>query len=246
MTLTRSRPETCLSDLKLERVLSEEADAATLEPHLASCALCTARLGELRAEVAVLADDLTRVRPLRQRLKTAGVVAGALAAGFLAFTVYLQVRVNPLESDGRLKGQGFAVALVVKGADGSIARPSPGASVRPGDAVRFQVSTVRPGFVAILGVDSAGTVSLYYPDEGEGLLQLGEGRGQLLPGSVVLDETLGAELFVALRCDAQTPRTALVEKAKRALETAGGDVAKVQALQSGCDEDRFLVTKVKP
>lgn len=220
---------------------------------MSACAACTARLEHLRVSAASLALQLDPKRapaPVT-RLKAARTVAGlvaALAAGVLALAWWQEARVRPMESDGRLKGQGFAVTLVVKRQSGEVEHAEPGVRVSPQDAVRFVLSSRRAGYYAVLGVDAAGKVSRYYPDPeagGAALAVLGEGRGQLLAGSVILDDTLGPEVFIAVLCERDLGVKALEEAAAAAHVAAKGDVRSLPPLQAGCLEDHFLVEKVK-
>ena len=69
--------------------------------------------------------------------------------------------------------------------------------------MRFVVSTTRPGHLVILGLDAAGKVSVYSPTAT--LHPRRRGTRQAMPGSIILDDTPGAERLVALECDAHFP-----------------------------------------
>ena len=62
MTFTRSRPEGCVSDLLLDRLIAGEIVDAEARRHVESCALCSARLQKLGADAAGFAELPPRKR----------------------------------------------------------------------------------------------------------------------------------------------------------------------------------------
>src|SRR5262249_44423473 len=123
----------------------------------------------------------------------------------------------------------LALDVVVRHADGRIEALAPGGHVRAGDAVRFLVSTPRPGHLVILGLDTAGQVSVYVAD-GDGPHRIERGARQAMPGSIVLDDTPGAERLVALECDARFAVADAVDAGHRSLERAARDPRRAGAL----------------
>ena len=94
--------------------------------------------------------------------------------------------------------QGAAISLIVHveaGAEDRVLRP--GDAVQPGARLRFEVHAGRRGYVAVLGVDGAGEVTVHYPPGG--LAPAGfDPRDRLLPGAAALDATPGDERLVAV------------------------------------------------
>jgi len=77
----------------------------------------------------------------------------------------------------------------------------------PEDALRFVITSgPRESHLAVLSIDGQGAVSIFYPDPARGggppLRLSGAGRHEL-PGSVILDQTTGAERILVL----WSPRT---------------------------------------
>lgn len=100
----------------------------------------------------------------------------------------------------RIKG-GFSLgAFVKRGAAVSPARS--GEVFHPGDELRFSYTTQRGGHLALVGVDAAGVVTLYHPagPQADCSAPAAPGVKTALPGSTVLDATLGAETVVGLLC----------------------------------------------
>jgi hypothetical protein len=233
--MQRTRPESCLSDLVLDRVLAGEIPRPE---HLAGCEACGARLSALESQRGELPGQVWiagEARKVKRRLVPAGLLAAAAAAAVV------MVAVRPLEPvpAERTKG-GLSLALYARGADGRVEELLPGARVRAGDAVRFSVSTLVEGHVAVVGADAAGGVAVHAAPPAP----LPAGKGQLLEGSLILDEAVGPERFVAVLCDG-TPAAARIEAAARtALAAAGGDPRGMGELVLDCRQASFLVEKV--
>ncbi|MGZ3442151.1 MAG: hypothetical protein ACXVDD_21680 [Polyangia bacterium] len=242
------RAEGCLSDLMLDRLLAGEPVGASVEAHVAGCTECTARLGELRHERALdmpLVDELrlrpARVLPLPRRR---WLIAAPIFAAAAVLLLLLLPRFRPLPSE-RAKGSPTALVLdvVVRHGDGTVEALAPGKRVRAGDAVRFVVSTARPGHLVILGLDAAGKVSVYVAD-GANPHPIVRGAHQPMPGSIILDDTPGAERLVALECDARFPVADAVDAGRRQLDRAARDPRRVGALGlPGCAEATLTMDK---
>lgn len=243
------REEACLSDLALDRLIAGEPVGASAEAHVAACARCSERLAQFRANQdrdAVLLDELARraptapVTPLRRRvwLTTALPLFAAAAIILLLLPRLLN---GPAE---RAKGSSaLALDVVVRHADGHQEPLAPGGHVRAGDAVRFLVSTPRAGHLVILGLDTAGAVSVYVSD-GADPHQIDRGARQAMPGSVILDATPGAERLVALECDARFSVSDAVDAGRRSLARAEQDPRRVGALGlPGCMEAALTMDK---
>ena len=217
----RTRPEGCLSDLAIERLLVGEltapAERAAIDEHLASCARCRARRDELRAAPVQVPDPAfwqqAPARPVARgrarRLTGALVTAAALAAALIvALRPRDGGRTGTPPSGERVKGNGVALELVARRGD---ERPFPvfdGTVLRPGDAVRFLLTAPFAGEAALVGLDGAGRVSLYAPAPAEASWAVVAGKNTRA-GSIVLDDSPGEERFVALLCQKVPPRDAL-------------------------------------
>ena len=247
--LARQRPESCLSDLSLDRWLAGELAARPegepVRSHLRQCPACSDRLRALEQEPELLPPPATNLAvaaptPLRKaRASSIAAVTGlaALAAGVV---VFLQAR-SP-ETGLRTKGD-VQLEVVVRRPDGHSEAVMPGDAVAAGDVVRFVVSA-DGGFAFVIGLDAAGAVTPYFPTAGVPA-PLPPGRSQALPGSVVLDATLGAERFLLLHCNEATNVDLVVQAGRRALRAAGGDPRRALRLDLPCRQAGVTVEKVR-
>jgi hypothetical protein len=250
MSATSARRDGCLSDLLLDQLIAGElvgGEGDGARSHLDGCAACRTRRAELDEAVArfdseVFVEGLAAQAVRRTRgprflpMLSAGVAAVA--------ALILVVLLRPPAPDERTKGGAVTLALVVRHVDGSTERVVPGALLRPNEAIRFELTTARAGFVGVVGLDSAQVVSAYAPASGT-LPALPAGRAQLLDGSVILDNTAGAERIVAVVCAKTRSIEDVAAAAKRALARAGGDPRGVGALEIDCDQSSFVFAKAR-
>ena len=198
------RAADCASDLQLDKLLAGELtdpEANKLRSHLASCEPCGQRQLELERQASAFLQRFPepprvarKPKPPQRRWLAAGGAALAMAAG-LALWLALPAREALVRSKGSAR-LGFYVkrgAAVTRGLDGQ--------SVRPGDQLRFVITTAEPRHVAILGQDSSGQAYVYHPKLGRSA-PVGAVRELALPSSVELDDLLGSETIWAVFCDA--------------------------------------------
>lgn len=200
------------TDIELERQLAGDLPASRAFDTQATDA-DRARLGELRAEHEAFmrsVDVDNEVKRIQQRVARAApekkvwwkwlVPASALAAAAAVVLVVMrrggETTHKPDEDDIQVKGD--AVSLIVHEAtEGGSRRLASGDEVHPGDRIRFEVNALKPGFVAIVGIDGSGSVSIYYPASGNEPLAFDPGT-RVLPDAIALDDTPGDEHFYAI------------------------------------------------
>jgi hypothetical protein len=254
MSLRSSNPErrdpACLSNLALDRLVTEEASAAerqSAQRHLDSCARCRARLQDLTAAGSDFAANAPpfsapattgtparigagtpRGRARSSALLSTGCVFAAAAAAWLG------LRPQPSDDHGiRIKG-GAQLGFYVKRAD-RVFEAGEGAELRPGDELRFRYSADEPAWLAVLGIDAAHRVSQYFPSGG-GMRAISAGRDVLLPEASQLDETLGQELLLGLFCNAERDLSALRQSLRSDLDSR---------LPEGCRLERIRINKLE-
>ena len=222
-----TRTAQCLSELRLDRLLAGELTAterAAAEQHLAGCARCGGRRRQRHDQQRVFRDSWSppaaAARPAagpRRRMRQVGLAALAAAVALVAIPL---VRRAPAPETTTAKGQHWLRVFVRDGGSGAVRAATPTEPVHPGDAVRFGFDRRVTGdrYLAVLGRDAAGKVSLYFPERGEVAGRAPATADGLVPYSIVLDATLGPELLHALVCTQPVPLAPL----EQALRQAGG------------------------
>lgn len=210
-----------IKDPLLERYLAGDLDAAAkarVEELLRESEADQQRLAELRADSQAFLTqhppgqmiarfERERARALRWRLP-------ALLAPFAAAAALLLLFIEPPSGGDRgepeFTPKGLALVIHKKQGDSS-ARVEPGTVLRPGDAVRFEVKAGRRGFVAVLGRDGGGEVTVYYPYGGAESAAYEPGA-PLLPTAIELDASSGREQVYAIFGDQPFALPPIVER----------------------------------
>lgn len=237
--LRRTLPDGCLSSLALDQLVVGQLEPVRREEarvHLVGCARCRAREASLQAERVRFAEQA----PRRRRPVPAGRLRPAIAMGvglLAAAAAVLLMGRPPRDRAGRTldatraKG-GLRLEVYVKHGDQVL--PARGTVLRPGDAIRFAYAGVDGGYIAVLGRDGAGAVSLYYPAADRAApAARAEEEEEVLPGSIVLDDSPGPETIHLVHCDAPVSVATLTG----ALDRAGGLRA------AGCAVERLILDK---
>jgi len=254
LDLDETLPAGCLSDLAIDRLLAGElGDDSEAALHLVACGACAARRDAIRADAEVFHAERIAATP-RLKVVRGGATDGrdrsrwvrraapvlALAASVAVVAVMLPSR-SPPPAEGFATKGGGPLALIARTAEGKVDRILPGDPLAPGDAVRFEVKAAETSRVWILGLDAAGAVTVYVDDAA-----VQGGLARVLPGSVVLDGTLGVERIVALFCRSRLEKAAVIAAGRSALTQAGGDPAgEISVDLDGCTQSSILVRKTR-
>jgi hypothetical protein len=263
----RSRPEGCLSDLHLDRLVAGELappEEQAARVHLGGCAGCAARLAAIEAERAAFQAAppplrLTAVRQSRPapatpagRLRRARAFAPALTAALAAAAAVALVFIArppsepprdertaglPLEDPGTRSKGGGSRIGFYVARGDAVALGAPGEVVHANDRLQFTYSSADPAYFALLSIDGARKASIYFP-AGAVAAPIQPGEGVPLPSSVVLDATLGSETIYGLFCDAPVE----LEPLRAALESA----PERAPAPAGCRVDRVQIVKRTP
>ena len=231
--LSRSRSETCVSDLLLDELLVGEittAEERAAHAHLDACRACSERLQVLRRgrdPLAALLPQRAKRWPFAARV----VLGGAVAAALALFAV--RVPGSAIPDSTRTKG-GPRLGYYVK--HGAETRPGgAGETVRAGDTLIFTATAATPGFVAVLSREGPGKASVYFPS-GARAEAVAAGREVVLPVATVLDDAVGAERIYGLFCVSPEP----IEPLRSALAATG-----VLPVPQGCHVDTLALSKAR-
>lgn len=198
------------TDLELERQLAGDLPAErAFEQHATDAD--RARLAELRTEHEAFLGGIdvdNEVRRIQQRVARAApakrswwrwlVPATALAAAATLALVLLRRGDVPGTPDDDIRVKGDEIALIVHVAtDTGSRRLASGDEVVPGDKLRFEVNAAKAGYIAVVGIDGSGALTVYHPGNGTGPTAF-DPHDRLMPGAIRLDATPGDERFFAL------------------------------------------------
>lgn len=163
-----------------------------------------------------------------RRLGWGAVVGGAAAVGLVAAALVLflprarEERRDPVDL-GAVASKGSSELVVwARQENRLVALDRYGRVVHPGTEIRFILTGVPEGqaHVLVASVDGAGAVNVYYPYDGQSSAPVpGPGRWEV-PGSIILDDTLGPERVYAFFSPAPMA-TATVRSALEALARKG-------------------------
>jgi hypothetical protein len=253
----RRRGPDCASDLSLDRLALGELGAeerTALAAHLSGCADCAAanaRLAEQRAlfdrqELIpnLAADALMRAQSQRRRTwRWLVAPLGLVAASAAAFALF----VTPAP-ESRTKGEFSLSPYVLHAESASAGALHLGEPLHPGDRLQFRYNGGKAGHLAIVSVDATGEVSVYYPP-GPMTAPVEAGNDIPLTSAVELDETLGREVIIGVRCEKPTAVAEIAGALRKAVDTArlrGVSVTEPGPLGLPCAETRHLIVKQPP
>jgi hypothetical protein len=247
--LARAREDGCLSDLRLDLLLSDEMEAAAAQGargHLAGCRLCAARLAELEEdrrlyratrpalERPARQPDPVAARPRVHRWLWPIAAAATVAALFLFWprpAGHEPGEIGPGPGGTtRIKGRASIGFHVKRG--GVVSPGASGETVRAGDSLRFDYTADRAAYLVVASRDPAGRVSVYHP-AGPRAERVEPATDRLLPDSILLDDAVGTEVVYGLFCESAVEVAAV----RAALETGNAPAL------PGCQVDRLVLDK---
>jgi hypothetical protein len=264
----RCGPESCLSDLALDRLALPECtpeERERAQAHLASCRACARAADALAedrehfltgADVPALARDALaraerapRHRPWVQRWLAPALGLGLAAAGLMFWVQGDRAGLDAGGAGDSLRPKGsFALELYVKHSErAGDGRPHAGERLHPGDRVRLRL-TGGAAYAAVLAVDTTGGVSVYHPAGGT-QAAAAEPGDLPLRGAIELDDTLGTEVLLAFSCAEPVAVAALVAAVQQATDralVASDPASAVGVVKAPCDVSRYRIEKVAP
>lgn len=204
--------------LSIELYFTDELsgeDASSLESHLQQCPVCHDYLQALRRERnEFLADhpfsDLKIERPPSpwfQKLFDALANPALFPVYGLLLIVAVTVPVfffgNRAQITDEIRFKGTTGLTFLYQRDGVIEDGDKTKAYRAGDQIQIQYNSSKEQFAALLSVDSKGQISFYHPQQHSDHCSVKSPAGATLtfPGSIILDDSEGAELIIMLLSD---------------------------------------------
>ncbi len=179
-----------------------EKEKIELENHLRECSECQDYLRQLTQQKnAFLEKYPFESLPLPQTKKIISFPSKrhiyALAASFIimitgSWLFYSSRSQNTM----RIKG-GTDIRMVVKSLDGAIEERTT-ATCYPNERIQFIYSCGAQNNFMLFSIDEQGSLSTYLPAAGDSSVTLQKGAEMPLPNSILLDDYIGNELFIAI------------------------------------------------
>jgi len=258
-----------VSELAIADALAEVMDAdsrSIFEQHLSGCRVCARRLEAARAVDLAMpswsslgeGSATISLRPRRRWTwpPVVGVAVAMAAATLLAVKIPTALTgshpVADAASDFSPKGsqvesgEGFgpedlAFQVYINDAT-AVWQAKPGAEVRGGDRLGFQVRTHERGRLMVMGIDDAGALALCFPQEGEEAALINPSNDYVtLPQAVRVDDSPGRERLVAVYCP-ETFTFDAVAAAVSTLDDPGSDEP-LPTLLEGCAQQELILNK---
>lgn len=192
----------------LARVQATKSDVRPLD--VAALRRRAAQIPHVAAPVEPLPAPANRTRAWKLWMAPILLLAAASLLVALPLT-------RPAPVDPTYIGVRGGARLEVFQADGALLRPWSGEAVGAGDVLGFKVFGSAQGAV-LLGVDGTGVLSVYWPEHGDDPEPLPADGA--LPGTLVLDDAPGPEIFVVVL---DTPVGQARADAQAALQEGGPD-----------------------
>ncbi|MBN1656080.1 MAG: DUF4384 domain-containing protein [Deltaproteobacteria bacterium] len=214
-----------------------EVETRALDEHVVGCAACQAKMRQIEANLAQygpkqeafsaqLISRLSTEKPsftlFPKRVFWALSFAGAavtVVAMLISIYPGKEQTVQQQQTKVRFKGRVVMRAVAQRGTDQFVVEPN--AKLFPGDALRFIVTTSSEGYLSIFSIDSRHVIAPFYPDsdpisDPKPMVVKSAGRHEL-PGSIVLDDAIGAECIVTAFSRKPFDRGAVHERVRRSL-----------------------------
>ena len=192
-----------------------------IDQHLHQCATCQKSLdslGEVQRAYHAHVDRDHALGNIRSRASSKARLIWlqpAVAGAFGLFMVLLIVTIFPSQGPNeRLKGDSLALSFIVQ-RNGEISQPFNVKRLHALDRIQFRLTAPVGGYVHLVAIDQQGNVSVYFPHPEAQPMAFAGGSGRLLPGSIILDDTLGKERVFALVCEKPIPPSELTSQVQR-------------------------------
>lgn len=176
-----------------------------LQKHLQECPNCQAYYESLTHEKEAFLsnypfESLKLSEPKNHlpfpNLKRYYALAAAIVLLLAGSSIYYSLQKQNMD---RIKGES-GIDIVVQDLNGTINKRD-SHIYHPNEHIQILYSCTGKNDFILFGIDNKGTVSLYFPQEGDSSIGLQKGADIPLPNSILLDEYIGKELFLAFFSD---------------------------------------------
>jgi hypothetical protein len=162
-----------------------------------------------------------------------------LAASFLVFITAGFFLLQHFEPGSRIKGE-VNLKLFVKNSFGAVEKRGE-QRYYPGEKVQFLYSCGSRNKFMLFSIDTSGTISQYYPSQGDSSIGLEPGQDVPLPHSILLDSYIGKELFVGVFSE----KTLYCPEIKRAVQASfdqSRSLDSISIFPANCTAVKYVLT----
>ena len=143
----------------------------------------------------------------------------------------------------RIKGQGLGFAIHLAAERGGTQLLTSGDTIHPGARLGFVARPVEGGHILVVGVDANHSAYPCSTPSGTSSPIEPQSTAVQLPGAVEMDDVLGREVFVAVRC----PEPFSIDALRGPLEAASrAGAEEIPRLREGCAQEQIALTKRPP
>jgi hypothetical protein len=198
---------------------TNEEDSRRIEEHCKTCVECAGYLGRLNIERQefLAAHPFPRLvlskpavirslwyQPFLDKLRQPALFPAyglIVVLLMLSPVVYFKSFHHTVSDEITFKG-GNSISFLLK-RSGKISECTPQDTLIAGDEIQVLYSTAKKGYISLLSVDSRGAISWYHPDQKSLFCSVAAKAGgkQNYPAGILLDESQGQELIIALFSD---------------------------------------------
>ncbi len=237
----------CLKHFDIERYFAGELDkssASALEMHFETCSVCFSYLQDLRREKNEFLAEHPFSSFYTAKVKETGpawytVFTNALARPVLVPVLGLLLVITAIPVVNKIAFSSKTEDIIFKGnarlsfiyeREGIVSDGRLTDTFREGDRIQVIYNSSREWFVSLLSIDTRGRISFYHPDQNSVSCSVpsGKGSGLHFPGSIILDNSDGGELIVAV-FSPQPLKTESVEKSISEIVNKHRDLEEIES-----------------
>jgi hypothetical protein len=183
----------------------DPARSDEIRRHLTSCSRCGDYCAIMEKEQADFAAELLFDTVIRETRPRSNIVRFPAVARYYAIAATLVLCVGAgyrymtgvnRVSDYRIKGE-TGLDVYVQNSRGRIEHRD-NATFLTGERIQFLYSCGKENRFILMSVDTAGSITTYFPGIGDSSMTLESGQELPLPNSIVLDDYIGREVFLGV------------------------------------------------
>ncbi|HUU00856.1 MAG TPA: hypothetical protein VM425_05375 [Myxococcota bacterium] len=255
----KKKTDACPRRIELLQAMDPDIPGERLDAvraHALGCPRCSGIVSRLEAENTefiarhppgtIVPRLLARAAGTRHKRRLLQVLAPAAAAALALLVLLVAQPANhePGPVTTRVKGEVSLRFFVQRGGQSVEARS--GEIFHAGDRIQFVYTSGAKRYLFLASLDDEGRLSNFNFQAAPSSVPIVPGNGQVLEGSIILDDHLGPERVFAVFSDRPLPQAEIERAAARAfslLRREGGDITKLMRLPLSHPQASVLLEK---